>query len=630
MKGTEEQEQANEDGRENADGNEDGSSGALKTPDSNTEDDSDSNEESLRMRRRGAVTAAFAPFDESYHPGALLFYSRPRQRQRWGDQQILPRLNWGDLFFDLFYVAAAYNTSNILVDSPSAEGLLYFVTTFVSVMQVWQLRMYFDGCYVVGDDLYHRFLELFGLCALASAVVHIRTVDVMSNPKENVEMFAFSVSIAVARAIMMLRQVELYQYGIGDPALKTVAVRDTLYNTLSISFLLAAAIISGLEFFGDDDNNNYDGADANYDSGKMRFLAGDSAGKDTGYASYETSTTDLPIWLLLIAFFAHFGLFSGHVIFCFPKNGEHKKIVVPMNVDFSIHRHGEWTMLMLGESILSLLIVDVPYENDDYFATFYCGLITVAMLQYLHFRSQPHHADGHAMRRKKNAGIGFSWFTFLYSLALIALGAGLTIFVLDFSYNSNRRLELEGTAERFLAGGGESKYDQDELRTRGARLFSGSLAIIFLSLDAMSLLHVGIESSKKRCVCRSTKKKNLKGYTLILFRFGTIVAAATLGEWLSDVAQLAEAGLAITMFQIFLRLLGNKYFPDPGARDHAHADAHGGGNHDDGHDNEVPILDGPWQDAAKLVAEEDDSDDSDEDEVMNHQPDEGIAQDARA
>lgn len=30
-----------------------------------------------------------------------------------------------------------------------------------------------------------------------------------------------------------------------------------------------------------------------------------------------------------------------------------------MNVNYAIHRYGEWTILMLGETVLSLLIVDI-------------------------------------------------------------------------------------------------------------------------------------------------------------------------------------------------------------------------------------------------------------------------------
>ena len=78
-----------------------------------------------------------------------------------------------------------------------------------------------------------------------------------------------------------------------------------------------------------------------------------------------------------------------------------------MNIDFVIHRYGEWTMLMLGESILSLLIVnDISRNNESsYYLTFYLGIISVTLIQFLYFKSQAHDADHHAMRRTRNAGI---------------------------------------------------------------------------------------------------------------------------------------------------------------------------------------------------------------------------------
>lgn len=44
-----------------------------------------------------------------HHKKNAAWYLPPVQRQRWCDDQILPHVNWGDLFFDLFYVGAAYN-----------------------------------------------------------------------------------------------------------------------------------------------------------------------------------------------------------------------------------------------------------------------------------------------------------------------------------------------------------------------------------------------------------------------------------------------------------------------------------------------------------------------------------------
>ncbi len=44
-----------------------------------------------------------------HHKKNAAWYLPPVQRQRWCDDQILPHVNWGDLFFDLFYVGAAFN-----------------------------------------------------------------------------------------------------------------------------------------------------------------------------------------------------------------------------------------------------------------------------------------------------------------------------------------------------------------------------------------------------------------------------------------------------------------------------------------------------------------------------------------
>ena len=64
---------------------------------------------SLRRREVSLLRQSFVPYDISYHPGCqVCFFAPPRQRQRWGDTQILPRVNWGDLFFDLFYGERTY------------------------------------------------------------------------------------------------------------------------------------------------------------------------------------------------------------------------------------------------------------------------------------------------------------------------------------------------------------------------------------------------------------------------------------------------------------------------------------------------------------------------------------------
>jgi hypothetical protein len=222
-----------------------------------------------------------------------------------------------------------------------------------------------------------------------------------------------------------------------------------------------------------------------------------------------------------------------------------------MNIDFSIHRNGEWTMLMLGESVFSLLIVEVPNDSSEFYTAFFCGMLTVILLQYLHFRSQPHHADDHALRRHKDAGIWWNNFNHVYSFFLVCLGADYTFFLTDFS-------ESDAAHRRRLAGG-ESLYDSEDVLVRAAHLYSASLAIIFFCLDVMTLLHLGVNESQNRCICKAKKRTNVKGITLIVLRISMLAFTATMGLWLTDPANLAILGVVCVLVQILFRKLGSKF-----------------------------------------------------------------------
>lgn len=64
---------------------------------------------------------------------------------------------------------------------------------------------------------------------------------------------------------------------------------------------------------------------------------------------------------------------------------------------------GEYTMLMLGESILSLLVVNNVSETSEvkYYFTFYMGIVSVSLIQYLFYKSQPHSPEHHGTQRRE-------------------------------------------------------------------------------------------------------------------------------------------------------------------------------------------------------------------------------------
>jgi hypothetical protein len=269
---------------------------------------------SNKASRRLNVTAEAAPFDISYHPGRVLLYSPPRQRQKWGDAQVLPRVNWGDLFFDLFYVAATYNVSYILVDSPSKEGLLYAAGTFLPIMSVWTTKVFYDSRYVTEDDIFHRCVNVYLLVLLAVAVLHIRPVKVLSDAAGEISMFVFSLVLVLERLLVVVAMLEVHFFGVGQKARKPASLRDIRGQCASLPFYVAALTVSAIEYFGSG-------------VGGRRLAAAEedayeSSGNESSYSAKET--TDVPIWLCLAGFIATMASLIVQVIICFPSGGKHK------------------------------------------------------------------------------------------------------------------------------------------------------------------------------------------------------------------------------------------------------------------------------------------------------------------
>ena len=105
--------------------------------------------------------------------------------------------------------------------SLSREGFLYFVGLFGPILTEWLTRMQFDARFSWGDDPWHRLFELLHLCFLATAVVHIRPVDNMSNPSEYSDMFGFSLGGIVSGRLQCLPECGGDVQGCGGRGCKT-------------------------------------------------------------------------------------------------------------------------------------------------------------------------------------------------------------------------------------------------------------------------------------------------------------------------------------------------------------------------------------------------------------------------
>ena len=98
-------------------------------------------------------------------------------------------------YFDLFYVAAAFQLSHAFKDEPTKEGLLYFIACYLSVFNIWNEKLSYDGKFVSEDDIYHRIMEMVQLCVLGTLIINIQPAETMKNTRESLNMFGYCLSL---------------------------------------------------------------------------------------------------------------------------------------------------------------------------------------------------------------------------------------------------------------------------------------------------------------------------------------------------------------------------------------------------------------------------------------------------
>mmetsp|Transcript_20268 Transcript_20268/g.30429 ORF Transcript_20268/g.30429 Transcript_20268/m.30429 type:complete len:631 (-) Transcript_20268:348-2240(-) len=544
------------------------------------------------------------------------FRRPPIQRQKWGQTQVLPHVNWGDLFFDLFYVAGAYNLSYIIKSDPSPIGLLYVLGCFAPLMNCfWTQKLFYDGRFQLPDDILHVILEVLQLCFLATAVLHIRPVAYMSHVSSEPDMFAFCIACWLSVVQGLILNLEIKFWGVnGQLCAKYQAVTSMIEKIPGLLFITAATIYSGYLYYG---NNGNDGGEYGYGDGSNGTALdssygdyGDDNGRLLGAESNEFENKGvyhLPMILMLCGGYAP--LISIYPVnYIRGRGGNFKDFTVPMNITYTIHRFGEWTMLMLGESVLSLLIVEISDGVPEFYFTFYVGIVSVILLQYLYFKSQPHHADGHALRRSRLGGTAYAWLIQIYSVALIIVGVSYKMLLNEYQYEMKEADEVvydttnysksssSSILGRLLAGGdSESKYKMEDRRQRIAYFFCASLSVVFACLDLMNLAHNGIKPSTDRCRRNDpTRSFRISAvFFVVVLRVVIILFTATACFYVTEPEFVALVGLAAICMQVLIRFLGSFFFPSLHKIHGAHDEAESHNEHQNGHDggDQIDVVD---------------------------------------
>lgn len=460
------------------------------------------------------------------------------------------------------------------------------------------------------DDLFHRWLEVLQICAVATALSRIRTPEVMSDMCRHNDMFMFSFSLFLNNAIMIGRYFEVVFFVVECdlPAAKVAARRDMERLFVPTFFYLAAAVYSCYLYYF-----SYSQYHDAYGYGKANSY-GESSCQEWD------NTKDLPIYLCLGGWLS--SIIVGYVMdvlaYSPPGSGYSKlncsstakrsrmvEMSVPRNILFCMHRYDEWFMLMFGESIISLLIVDGHNESPKYKLAFFSGIISVIVLAHWHYGSVPHNPDEHALSRSRHSAYLYGALVPIYSVALIAVGVSYKLFLYEYTYKEEgeaHRTLLQGAGTSMYAptsrlldnkeggnhndyywvGGGDNKeqnsyyqyyaYDgeddgnrenshasyssehqKDEMRQQfAANVFCVSMAMVLVCMDLRFILHKGIPKLAQQA--QKVSKLALVGFCVS--RYTVIILLATLSMLYNEPHVMAACSLAA---MIFLQFLSNAF-----------------------------------------------------------------------
>ena len=255
----------------------------------------------------------------------------------------------------------AYNLGVLLKSSMNEEhwlrGIIYFVGVFGSLWTSWEIAMQYESRYMI-FDYSHRLFEVIRFIFISTAILHITPIELMSDPS-SAECLSVTVSLFLESIMHLILSCELYFKAKGDrESIKNHTIDGVYMRLLPMTLVYLAAAIIAIVLY-------VQSTATSYDSKYSRLLA-----------SPEYSSSPVPVWKLSDL---PFTLLAGYYILSFAttaitrlqqyKTADIRKRFVPSNIDFEIHRYGEWILLMIGEGVLSLLIVATTESKDYYIIT---------------------------------------------------------------------------------------------------------------------------------------------------------------------------------------------------------------------------------------------------------------------
>lgn len=361
------------------------------------------------------VTGNVAEGHHSAHQ--VSFYAKPHQSKQWGDPDPEHHFDSFALFFDLIFVGGAYAAGNLLKAGLHLHGILMFSAVMLVLRDTWNIKVLRDGRFHF-DSAFHSLLDMFHLVLVMLLVLQVEEYQRMQDGSTG-SALGFSVISLLIRAMEFGRNAEISKTSAtpnGKRTWKTGAPTDIV--------------------------------------GLVAFSAA---------CWYAASNDDLTlIWIPWMVAPVLSPILYMKLMVRSKRRGTSKRDFVPLNLTFLIHRNAEWAMLMLGESIFSLLIVPVEH-TFEFTVVFILGTLITANVYYHHFELYEEMPKYHAMKLSSRKGLLFSQSRALLSVTLVAMGVSLKIMLLN--------------------------HEQPYLKSKYIHVFAVPFALTLIISDFTALLH---------------------------------------------------------------------------------------------------------------------------------------------
>ena len=326
----------------------------------------------------------------------VTWYAAPKQSITWkeasSENPETRHVEWGDLFFDLVFVAATFKLGLVLTYDlvPSHDyynvktGVFDFCALIIQFFMAWNIRTQFSARFET-NDFFHAALHSAQTFAIAIAVMFIPSkVDAQGHDMgyqfRHDPLFARGISAALL----------IYHVLVGVAYFEVWRVLDIPLNSSNYS--------GSSKWRRDEKDHRTNWIKESTEGAK--FLGGiqvcialmfvvcygvtlvrtSLTNKINTDGEYDFSIFVSWTWLLAFVILNGWNLFFACYLAMKDKAEVHKYDVA-LDVKFLIHRFGEWTMLILGESFLSLTtIVDV--KKGMAIVLFCISICTIFILFY--------------------------------------------------------------------------------------------------------------------------------------------------------------------------------------------------------------------------------------------------------